>query len=361
MQRGMDSIKEFVRMSKYAGERFDLVQAGGGNSSVKSDGGKMYIKASGFSLSEVEHDRGFSILDNNVVLAMLDYLETNEIKGKRDRERFAKEEVESALLSPSARPSIETALHALLPKYVLHTHPIAVNAVVCSENWEKILKSLFPKCVLVSYATPGVDLSLLLRSAIRENAFFQDAEAKAIFLQNHGLIVAAEKCQDVIDANEHILEVLENYLDCDLSRYKSTSKISKFFNDITGETQVAYCVSDSEIYESYQEDPEIFESKVFCPDAFIYCGLYPLRIENFNDRTPVDLYYDEIHEFPKACMYEDEIFIIANNIRKAKESEDVLKAHCKILSLRRSPIRDLPKEELLYLGKWEAEKFRRNI
>ena len=38
----MKEINQLVSMSKYSGERFDLVQAGGGNSSVKIDE-KMYI------------------------------------------------------------------------------------------------------------------------------------------------------------------------------------------------------------------------------------------------------------------------------------------------------------------------------
>jgi rhamnose utilization protein RhaD (predicted bifunctional aldolase and dehydrogenase) len=40
----MSEIKDFVEISKYAGERLDLVQAAGGNSSVKLDNGEMFIK-----------------------------------------------------------------------------------------------------------------------------------------------------------------------------------------------------------------------------------------------------------------------------------------------------------------------------
>ena len=56
----MKEIKELVEISKYAGERLDLVQAGGGNSSVKLDNGQMLIKASGYSLSEVVEGYGYS-------------------------------------------------------------------------------------------------------------------------------------------------------------------------------------------------------------------------------------------------------------------------------------------------------------
>ena len=38
----MSEIDDLVDISKYAGERFDLVQAGGGNSSVKYDNGEEF-------------------------------------------------------------------------------------------------------------------------------------------------------------------------------------------------------------------------------------------------------------------------------------------------------------------------------
>ena len=47
----MNELDKFVQISKYAGERFDLIQAGGGNSSVKNfrfknanQGFRMYFK-----------------------------------------------------------------------------------------------------------------------------------------------------------------------------------------------------------------------------------------------------------------------------------------------------------------------------
>ena len=49
----MIEIKKFIDISKYAGERFDLIQAGGGNSSIKLDNGQMIIKASGYLLSDI--------------------------------------------------------------------------------------------------------------------------------------------------------------------------------------------------------------------------------------------------------------------------------------------------------------------
>ena len=40
----MDEIKKLIKLSKYAGMREDIIQAGGGNTSVKIDNEKMFIK-----------------------------------------------------------------------------------------------------------------------------------------------------------------------------------------------------------------------------------------------------------------------------------------------------------------------------
>ena len=46
-------IDEFIEISKYFGQRFDLIQASGGNSSVK-DKNRMFIKSSGYSMAGME-------------------------------------------------------------------------------------------------------------------------------------------------------------------------------------------------------------------------------------------------------------------------------------------------------------------
>ena len=41
----MSEIKNLIKLSKYAGMREDIVQAGGGNTSVKIDDKTMFIKS----------------------------------------------------------------------------------------------------------------------------------------------------------------------------------------------------------------------------------------------------------------------------------------------------------------------------
>ena len=55
-------LSEFSRVSKTVGARADYVQGGGGNTSVKLDGGLMAIKASGFCLKDIEVDKAYAVL-----------------------------------------------------------------------------------------------------------------------------------------------------------------------------------------------------------------------------------------------------------------------------------------------------------
>ena len=60
-------MKEFLKMSKYAGMREDLVQAGGGNSAYKITDEKMVIKASGYQLADVNEKVGYAIVNPKVI------------------------------------------------------------------------------------------------------------------------------------------------------------------------------------------------------------------------------------------------------------------------------------------------------
>ena len=52
---------KFIELSKYCGERYDLVQAGGGNISFKIDN-LLFIKSSGCLLSDMEVNKNYVCL-----------------------------------------------------------------------------------------------------------------------------------------------------------------------------------------------------------------------------------------------------------------------------------------------------------
>ena len=126
-----ESLAQLIAISRAVGANPDYVQAGGGNTSVKSpDGRTMAIKASGTPLTAMSESAGWVEVDTAGVLSIFDRkdlatLETNA------REARVLQHMYSAVLGGSGRPSVETALHAMLGKVVIHTHPVAVNALNC--------------------------------------------------------------------------------------------------------------------------------------------------------------------------------------------------------------------------------------
>ena len=120
----MNELAQLVKISKYAGGRFDLVQASGGNASVKKADGTMLIKASGYLLSEVEMHRGYCLINNKKVLGILDepWIVRERNREKIDRRIMGR--IQKCVIKDKGRPSIEVFLHALLDKYTLHLHPL---------------------------------------------------------------------------------------------------------------------------------------------------------------------------------------------------------------------------------------------
>lgn len=131
-------IENFVRISKYAGMREDLVQAGGGNVSVKLNARNMLIKSSGQSLADVDFKYGFSVVNYSLLKSTIRMLvgSNNEVGKNIEQDALRKAIVRGN------RPSIETFVHAITKKYTLHTHPVLVNALTCQRDGMSIIKKL---------------------------------------------------------------------------------------------------------------------------------------------------------------------------------------------------------------------------
>ena len=81
-------LEKLIDLSIYAGERFDLIQAGGGNTSVKCHDGRMIIKASGTLLSDLSESTGYAIVNTRLVNNIVKSDEIKTLKSKKDQERL---------------------------------------------------------------------------------------------------------------------------------------------------------------------------------------------------------------------------------------------------------------------------------
>lgn len=179
-------IAELVEMCHYAAERPRFVQAGGGNCSVKA-GTSMAVKASGYFLQDVTHQKGIALVD----------LKTGQTFG-----------------SGSEKPSLESPLHQLLGPYVIHTHPIAVGALVCAEQGRHGFETLFrgEGYLWIDYAAPGQKILDKVKESLPPG-FNAASGEQVLFLQNHGLFVAAAGKEKCIAIHEKVVTALEQFFD----------------------------------------------------------------------------------------------------------------------------------------------------
>ena len=183
-------IKGFITLSARLGADPLLIQASGGNASIKLDD-ILWVKASGKVLADAEVEDVFVAVELDAV--------------RRDIEKGETDPVSTHVIGRgSLRPSIETTLHALLPHaVVMHVHSVNSLAwttlVKGEERIAEPLKDL--NWAWVRYTRPGLPLTQATASAMSANP-------DILVLQNHGLVIGGATAADV----EMLLADVENRL-----------------------------------------------------------------------------------------------------------------------------------------------------
>ena len=300
------NVDKLEYLSKYCGERFDLIQAGGGNISIK-DNTIMYIKSSGCLLSDVTNKLNYSIIDNTNLIKDIQNNIFNPIK-------------EYNIINDSM-PSMETFMHSILKKYTIHLHPIQINNILVGKNYKHITDNI-ENSIVIDYLTPGEELC----KGLLNSKYNWVSPIKIIFLLNHGVIFTTNKYEEIIDLIENTLLIFEEYSKIDFKKYKYVNDVSKKYGGIT------YISEDKIICENIHK---IIDYKIIFPDQVIYCG------ENM-DRIILD---------------NDNVYINSNSINKCKYIESVLKSY---LMIDNDNINELNINDINSLNISDMEKYRKN-
>jgi rhamnose utilization protein RhaD (predicted bifunctional aldolase and dehydrogenase) len=198
-------LTDLVAMTNALGNpALDYVILGEGNTSARADGDTFWVKASGSEMRTVTAGDFVRVRFDRV----LDLLEQGDVNDEAIRIGL-----EGARVDPSARarPSVETVLHALAlgaegVNYVGHTHPTAVNAILCSQRAEELVSGrLFPdeivycglSLVYVPYTDPGVPLARKIRSSLSDYCRETGLPPKVILVQNHGMLALGRSASEV--------------------------------------------------------------------------------------------------------------------------------------------------------------------
>ncbi len=196
-------LKDLVEISRrYGTDEFAL--AGGGNTSCKDDE-RLAVKASGERLRTIGED-GFVILRRTDLAAMLGRAYDRD---PFRREAEVKRDLLAARLDPErgGRPSVEASLHDMVNRrYVVHTHPYAVNALLCSRDCAAAVRRLFgDAALLVPASDPGYTLAKRMAEALAGWRKTHRADPTVILMQNHGLVVAGDTPAEVHAATADVM------------------------------------------------------------------------------------------------------------------------------------------------------------
>lgn len=340
------NLNSFIEMSKYAGMREDLVQAGGGNSAYKISKDRMVIKASGYQLADLSEKKGYAIVNSQMITNA--FLNNENIESMTEAE--SKEILRKAFIEGS-RPSIETFLHSIAGRYTLHTHPIVVNAFTCRKGGMEKLKALFPMALMVPYATPGVELAKAYFTAFKNN----HAPVNIVFLQNHGLLVSGDSSEEVINTTEEVVNKIESVLNVDMSRYHM---VTNLYNIIR--KGIVWNVTDSNVLNVYKNMKGMWRH-AFCPDCIVFLGKQVLVTDDgFNKNILQD--FEERNGTPIIIECKNNLYICAENVQKALDVQSVLSFSAQVMYINKEhECNFLSETEQNFLLEWDAEKYRKNM
>lgn len=339
--------QELSYISKWAGCCDEIVQAGGGNTSVKSEGGLMLIKSSGYQLSEVTEEQGFSEVNYERIC---EYMSTGSFSPDDEQKLLAE-----ALIG-GKRPSIETFLHSITKRYTIHTHPLCATMLLVRRGGMDILKELFPSAVTVNYATPGIKLAHKLYEAVKKYG-----RTDIIFLENHGIIVSADSAEEAVKLHFQVISAINSVLGISNEMYELNCRLFDIVNSFN-KSSIVYRCRSAEINKCIEAAKGGEWLYKFSPDCVVYCGGSFAVIRENDDAKKVIFEYTEKFGLPKVIIAGGTAFVTAETIKKAKEIECVLDFTAQIfLHEKDNAPHTLDNEETGFLLKWDSEKYRSSI
>jgi hypothetical protein len=327
--------------------REDLVQAGGGNTSVKLDNKIMLVKSSGYQLAELAQNYGYSSINYPEIV--------DAFNNCTDLDSLTEEDAKKILnntLIEGGRPSIETFLHAITRRFTMHTHPIVVNILLARKDAKHIIETLFPEAYFVAYATPGVELAKEYFRSIKEHIA---DKSQIVFMQNHGLVVSADDLETVLNLNEMVLDRIEEYLGIrkDMAPYHAVSNLWQLFPE-----KIVWRITDMNVLSVYKKQG--LWKHAFCPDCVVFLNKQMWTPDALSKES-LDRFQAQYGE-PVVVNWKENLYVVATSVKKAMEVQSVLSFSAQVMAhIPENDCNFLSDSEQNYLLHWDAEKYRQNI
>lgn len=207
-------MKEIINFSKIIWNDIINFQWTGWNISYKEDN-FLYIKSSWHKIEDIHLKNALSKVD--IKWFKLELSEIPQLSEEKLTEIIEKNN------KSQLKSSIETWLHLLFDsKYVIHTHNVYINVLLCMEWSEKVILDLFWETInLVDYYSPWLWLFTELNS--------DKKYSNVVLLKNHWIILHwNESFDDLYNKLSSIECIIKDYLKLDkFEKLDNINKIKK--------------------------------------------------------------------------------------------------------------------------------------
>jgi rhamnose utilization protein RhaD (predicted bifunctional aldolase and dehydrogenase) len=277
-------LQELTEISRYYGSNPDYVIAGGGNTSFK-DQDTLYIKGSGTSLGEIKPE-DFVKMDRHKLARIWEQRYPQE-SAAREAAVLADMLAARKAGEENKRPSVEVQLHDLLPfSYVVHTHPCLVNGLTCSKRGKDAAAELFGNdFIWIPSINPGYILSRHVKNAMEEYTAQKGTSPAFIFLQNHGVFIAADSTGEIKEIYRRLIGILEKRIGRkpDFSDkaggYENSKELTAVLEELAGQDYKVLFERNREFVRLVRDTSAFHPvSSAFTPDHIVYAGSDPLFI-----------------------------------------------------------------------------------
>jgi rhamnose utilization protein RhaD (predicted bifunctional aldolase and dehydrogenase) len=331
-----ESLEKLIELSARVGANLDLVQAGGGNTSIKETG-TLWVKASGKWLSRAAEEDMFlpvPMADIEGHLATLD-------------EKFPEYRTPAGV---ALRPSVETAVHAVMPqKVVIHVHSVRTIAWAARAHGQDGVTPLLAglNWSWIPYTHPGIPLAVRIQE---ERARRPDV----LILENHGLVVAAEECEGA----ERLLHNVERRLDSQ-TRPAGTPDFERLGQLTQGSQWEVAEDSESHSLAISEVSCRIAGGGTLFPDQCVYLGPAAATVETGDTLDAAARRYQTRYDFTPAVLLVTGAGVVTRRNMKRAAHELLL---CLKRVIERIPAEAqatyLPASQVARLMNWDAEKYR---
>ena len=385
----MKEIEQLIEVSRRYGSDSRFVIAGGGNTSFKT-ADRLWVKASGHALATIGED-GFAVLDRAKLNPMGTKVYSADVA---EREAQVKEDLAAACITKDRRPSVETSMHnAIGFAFVVHLHPTAVNALMCSQQAEAKCKELFPDALYIPYCDPGYTLFKKVYDEIQAYKAARGAEPQVIFLQNHGVFVGADSVAEIDALYGSIMKaVADNSLNINDKAISLPTEIQGETTSESADNQGFNCHAVSEaipairqilsrngrglktlkvtknaLTDQFTESEAGFKKVAapFTPDIIVYCKSHYIWLEDTaNAEKAIEEYISNYGHTPKVILIKGiGLVAVGDNARNAGIITEVFLDAMKVAAGAQAFGGQHPMEQkwIDFIDNWEVENYRRKV